>query len=155
MSRLQQPYSIFSCLFYFSFPAFLDISGPLFRSSYSQQSKGVEEPQNRTSNVQNRDSKSKRDTKNSILVSISGNMAKKFSDSLCSSENHFGLYFQKTRPEIYYFGCRLMIIILGAGHTKIFFIWQNWAKLYLILDFIFTKNLIRKFVQSRTQIDIK
>ena len=36
-----------------------------------------------------RDSKSKRDTKNSILVSISGNMAEK--------------YFQKTRPEIYYF----------------------------------------------------
>ena len=49
-----------------------------------------------------KDSKSKRDTKNSNLVSISGNMAEKFSDSLCSSENHFGLYFQKTRPEIYY-----------------------------------------------------
>ena len=95
--------SIFSCLFYFSCPAFLDITGPLFRSSYSKLSKGVEEPQNWTSNVQNRDSKSKRDTKNSILVSISGNMAEKFSDSLCSSEKHFGLYFQKTRPETYYF----------------------------------------------------
>ena len=49
------------------------------------------------------DSKSKRDTKNSILVLISGNMAEKFSDSLCSSEKHFGLYFQKSRPEIGYF----------------------------------------------------
>ena len=27
--------NVFSCLFYFSCPAFLDISGPLFRSSYS------------------------------------------------------------------------------------------------------------------------
>ena len=78
-------------------------SGPLFWSSYSQLSKGVEEPQNWTRNVQKRDSKSKRDTKNSILVSISGNTAKKFSDSLFSSENYFGLYFKKTRPEIYYF----------------------------------------------------
>ena len=80
---------------------FLDISGLLFRSSYSKQSKGEE---NHKKKDQNRDSKSKRDSKNSILVSISGNMAEKFSDSLCSSENHFDLYFQKTRPEIYYFG---------------------------------------------------
>ena len=50
-----------------------------------------------------RDSNSKRDTRNSILVSISGNTAEKFSDSLCSSEKYFGLHFQKTRPEIYYF----------------------------------------------------
>ena len=57
---------------------------------------GVGEPENRTSNVQKRDSKSKRDTKNSILVSISGNTAEKFSDSLCSSEKYFDLYFQKT-----------------------------------------------------------
>ena len=51
-----------------------------------QMSKGVGEPQNPTLNVQIRDSKSKRDTKNCILVSISGNM-------LCSSEKYFGLYF--------------------------------------------------------------
>ena len=67
-------------------------------------SKGVGDPQNRILNVQNGDSKNKRDTKNSILVLISGNTAEKFSDSLCLSENHFGLHFQKTRPEIYYFG---------------------------------------------------
>ena len=36
------------------------------------------------------------------IVSISGNTAEKFSDSLCSSEKYFRLYFQTTRPEIYY-----------------------------------------------------
>ena len=106
-------YIFMSLLLFLS--CFLDISGLLFRSSYSQQSKGVGEPQKQTSNVQNRDSKSKRDTKNSILVSISGNMAEKFSDSLCSSENHFGLYFQKTRPEIYYFLPALLFLPRFSG----------------------------------------
>ena len=32
---------------------------------------------------------------------MSGNIAEKISDSLCSSEKYFGLYFQKTWPEIY------------------------------------------------------
>merc|ERR1711950_4744 len=90
-------------------------------------SKGVGEPQNRTSNVQNRDSKSKRDTKNSILVSISGNTAEKFSDSLCSSENHFGLYFQKTRPEIYYFMFLLLLLSCFSGHF-----WSAFLVLLLV-----------------------
>ena len=68
----------FSCLFYFSCPDFWDISGPLSE---------VGEPQNRTSNIKERKSKSKRNTKNSILVSISENTAKNFLNRYARQKN--------------------------------------------------------------------
>ena len=73
-----------------------------------------------------KDSKSKRDTKNSILVSISGNTAEKFSDSLCLSENYFGLHFQKTKYHTK----------LPFFHTKVPFKRKAWdlrPKSYMIL----------------------
>ena len=48
-------------------------------------------------------------------------MAKKFSDSLCSSENHFGLYFQKIRPEIYYFSSQHRSVNVNIAETSILY----------------------------------